>query len=557
MDRRDIARAALQMKSKSDLLGLLNAVKREELRERGIDVETFYPFTMTHIQCYCNPNNVFRRYKQFCIKKKSGKLRQITAPRNKSYMMLLQSLNIILKAIYIPSKYAMGFTEGRSVVSNASVHKGQNYVFNIDLKDFFPSVSQARVWKRLQLRPFCFPVEIANVIAGICSMREPYEDADGVKKYKYVLPQGAPTSPIITNMICDTLDRRLAGLAKRFGVRYTRYADDITFSSMQNVYAENGEFRNELQRIVEGQGFTVNADKTRLQKRGARQEVTGIIVNSKLNVTQGYVRDIRNILYIWSRYGYTAAMSKFMPKYKEKNGYLKKGVPDMMNVIEGKLLYLKMVKGGEDPVYVKLYEKFIDLMKRDASADNISSKGTTYMESFPILQFEKKFKTTINIKVDNNKRRVFFTLGGYVQHASVRKSIKDKSLKKKKLLSISNCRDAKGQQFWLIHKTDVNPISNCPNDEIDNLNDTLNELLDDRTTFVEFAKEHGTPKYSTCRYPGSNEDFQCIVFESGKERTFVNFGPTCENITVEEVQREYRNLVICRDSDGEYILSRR
>ena len=144
MDRRDIARAALQMKSKSDLLGLLNAVKREELRERGIDVETFYPFTMTHIQCYCNPNNVFRRYKQFCIKKKSGKLRQITAPRNKSYMMLLQSLNIILKAIYTPSKYAMGFTEGRSVVSNASVHKGQNYVFNIDLKDFFPSITATR-----------------------------------------------------------------------------------------------------------------------------------------------------------------------------------------------------------------------------------------------------------------------------------------------------------------------------------------------------------------------------------------------------------------------------
>lgn len=83
-------------------------------------------------------------------------------------MMMLQAVNEILKALYSPSDYAMGFTEGRSVVTNATIHKGQNYVFNIDLKDFFPSVEQFRVWKRIQLKPFNFPKQIANIVAGLC-----------------------------------------------------------------------------------------------------------------------------------------------------------------------------------------------------------------------------------------------------------------------------------------------------------------------------------------------------------------------------------------------------
>jgi len=89
-------------------------------------------------------------------------------------------------------------------------------------------------------------------------MRETRKMADGSKKDYYVLPQGAPTSPIITNMICDKLDHRLGGLAHRFGLNYTRYADDITFSSMHNVFQENSDFRKELLRIIGDQGFVLN-----------------------------------------------------------------------------------------------------------------------------------------------------------------------------------------------------------------------------------------------------------------------------------------------------------
>lgn len=91
------------------------------------------------------------------------------------------------------------------------------------------------------------------------------KEHDNDKKFKYVLPQGSPVSPIITNMVCDTLDRRLAGLARRFGLHYSRYADDITFSSMHYVYAHNGKFYTELCRLITEQGFTINGDKTRLQ----------------------------------------------------------------------------------------------------------------------------------------------------------------------------------------------------------------------------------------------------------------------------------------------------
>ena len=292
MDRKEIANIASRMKSKEDFLMLLNLIKKAEVEKLGVDSSQFHPFTEKQLNFYCNPKHTYHRYRIFKIKKKSGGFRQITAPRTQTFMMMLSAVNEMLRSLYTPSEYAMGFTDGRSVVSNAAIHKGQNYVFNIDLKDFFPSVEQARVWKRLQLAPLKFPVPIANLIAGLCAMKDSRTNEDGTIKHVFVLPQGAPTSPIITNMICDKLDRRLGGLAKRFGLHYTRYADDITFSSMHNVYQVESAFRKELARIIQDQGFTINEKKTRLLKKGTRQEVTGIIVSDKLNVSKKYVKDL-------------------------------------------------------------------------------------------------------------------------------------------------------------------------------------------------------------------------------------------------------------------------
>ena len=380
MDRRQIAQQASQLKTKKDLLDILNLIKKAKIDDMGLDSSMYHPFTEKQLNFYCNPNHTFHRYRQFKIKKKSGKEpRQITAPRTQTFMMMLSAINELFRSMYIPSEYAMGFTNGRSVVTNARVHVGMEYVLNIDLKDFFPSIHQARVWKRLQVPPFKFPQSIANLLAGLCCMKETRESEKGIKIDVFVLPQGAPTSPIITNMICDKLDFYLSRLAKRFNMNYTRYADDITFSSMHYVYRKDGKFMLELERIIKEQGFKINETKTRLQKRGSRQEVTGIIVSDKLNVTQKYVRDIRNILYIWDRYEYTVAYNKFFPKYKEEKGHIKKGNPDLINVIDGKLMYLKMVKGDSDSVYVRLYNKFQELLARDSDSGKTNTYGITYI----------------------------------------------------------------------------------------------------------------------------------------------------------------------------------
>ncbi len=474
MEQEEIKNLSQKLLDKNDLLALLNEIKQCEMKSAGLE-DKFYPFTIRHINYYCNPNNNFHRFKEFKIRKKSGGVRQITAPKYKSYKALLSCINVLLKTLYIPSEYANGFTEGRSVITNSDKHKGQNYIYNIDLKDFFPSVDQARVWKRLQLTPFHFNQNIASIIAGICAMKLEHEDEKGNKSPRYVLPQGSPTSPIITNMICDKLDRRLAGLAKRLGLIYTRYADDITFSSMHNVYQKDGIFIAELNRIITDQGFKINEAKTRLQKKGARQEVTGIIVSDKLNVTQKYVRDIRNILYIWDRYGYNIAYSKFFPKYKSEKGNVKKGDPDMTSVLEGKLLYLKMVKGEEDSVYQRLNSKFQYLSNKPTNKAE-SNECVIYLDTVSVLEFEKLNKTIVDLYFDDlKKQRAVFQqiwFNRKNKYLTVSKDV-NFNVDTKDVLSVSTCKNAKGEIFQLLHKTD----KFTPKEpEKINLDDLINDL---------------------------------------------------------------------------------
>ena len=478
MDRKQIAQKASQLKTKEGLLNILNLIKKAEIEDMGLDSSMYHPFTEKQLNFYCNPNHTFHRYRQFKIKKKSGGFRQITAPRTRNFMMMLSSVNELFRSMYTPSDYAMGFTDGRSVVSNASIHIGMDYVFNIDLKDFFPSINQARVWKRLQVPPFKFEQPIANILAGLCCMKESREDESGSKKDVYVLPQGAPTSPIITNMICDRLDYYLSRLAKRFNMNYSRYADDITFSSMHYVYGKGGKFMLELERIIKEQGFTINESKTRLQRKGSRQEVTGIIVSDKLNVTQKYVRDIRNILYMWDRYGYNVAYSKFFPKYKEEKGHVKKGNPDLVNVIDGKLMYLKMVKGEEDSVYNRLYTKFVKLANKDTIAEKTNSKGVTYMETTSISEFEKKNSTLITFAIsEKGHHYAYFFLNEKKMLVSVNKTLTIEEKQNKNVLAISSCRGKDEKPFWIIHRKDKVMVPPPPVVDVDELNAELDLLL--------------------------------------------------------------------------------
>lgn len=366
MDKNVIRKILTTIETKEQLLDLLNKIKEEDAREGNF---TFYPFTIKQINYYCNPSHS-NRFRQFQIPKKSGGVRTISAP-NQALKNILFYLNEVFKSIYHPMECVCGFVGGKNIVDNASRHLNRNYVFNIDLSDFFTSIEQARVWGRLQAKPYCLKRSMASIIAGLCSLQQIMPD----KEIKNVLPQGAPTSPILTNMICERLDWLLTRLAKKYGVSYSRYADDMTFSSSHNVYQNNSEFRKELRAIIEGQGFKINPKKTRLQKNGTHKEVTGLTVGTKANVSRHYVKNIRAILHIWEKYGKDAAQSRFLMPYMAEKVRNVKGIPHVENVLEGKLLFMKMVKGEYDPTFFKLWNRFQKLLERKPEVQSIQNKN--------------------------------------------------------------------------------------------------------------------------------------------------------------------------------------
>lgn len=396
MDKAMIAERAAQMKTRADLLLLLNDIRHDELVEAGRE-EDYHPFTQPKFNFYINPNHTQGRYREFYIPKRSGGRRRISAPRTGTYKYMLHALNLLLGSLYTPSSSAMGFAPGRSIVTGAEKHVGQHYVFNTDLRDFFPSVRRARVKASLLLPPFGFTEEVAIAVAGLCTVRvdAPGDDGQPARPI-YVLPQGAPTSPLLTNAVCDRLDRRLSGLARRCGANYTRYADDITFSSPHNLYAEESTFRTELARILAVEGFEMNEAKTRVQRSGQRQEVTGLVVNRRVNVCRHYVRSLRAVLHVWRRYGYDAALAALLRHDRvvpERRG--RRRLPDLTRVVEGRLLFVRQVRGTADPLYARLQAAF-DALVASMSVQKCEN-GLTFVWTVPLEQFEKHYGAAVEI----------------------------------------------------------------------------------------------------------------------------------------------------------------
>jgi len=312
------------------------------------------------IAYYSDNRIVKHKYKTFNIKKKSGKDRIIHAPY-KGLKTIQRCINHLLLNKFNHHHLSFGFVPRKSIIDGAKLHIEKNYVFNIDLQDFFPSINSKRVAAVLQLKPFNFTQKNAVKVANICTTNLEIEiiDEHGNKRIvlEQVLPQGAPTSPVLTNIICQRLDRKMTGLAKRFGLNYSRYADDITFSSNHYVYSNKGNFKKELKRIIENERFKINDKKTRLLSRKQRQEVTGVTVNTKVNVTRKYTKQIRTIIHNWEKSGYDSAYTIFMDKYgiiNTNSGH----IPKLENVVEGKLRYMGMVKGFNDSTYLKLLSRF-------------------------------------------------------------------------------------------------------------------------------------------------------------------------------------------------------
>jgi len=238
-------------------------------------------------------------YHRFKVAKKTGGFREISAPAPRLKAAQYWILEQLLEKVLL-HEAAHGFVLQRSIVSNARPHVGAQVVINMDLKDFFPSISYRRV--KGVFMALGYSEQLATIFGLICT--EPQTDEvrlDGqlyhVTKQERHLPQGAPTSPAITNILCWGLDRRLEGMVKALGWTYTRYADDLTFSKKGSDARDVNRILWQARQIVENEGFTLHPDKIKVMHKGSRQEVTGVVVNEKPNVSRAKLKQFRAVLH--------------------------------------------------------------------------------------------------------------------------------------------------------------------------------------------------------------------------------------------------------------------
>ncbi|WP_158620342.1 MULTISPECIES: reverse transcriptase domain-containing protein [Corallococcus] len=291
-------------------------------------------------------------YETFFIPKKNGTLRTISKP-HPAVRSLQNKLLPFLTSAYRPKPSAHGFVVQRSIVSNARPHVGKRFILNIDLEDFFPSIHFGRVRGMLMAVPYQLPSSVASVLARICSNEG-------------VLPQGAPTSPIISNMICARMDADLQRLAGKHRCTYSRYADDLTFSTTSRRFpeqlavprhglvGENLQIGEPLIATITANGFRINTAKQRLQPRHHHQEVTGITVNRFLNPRKKLVRQARAMIFAWKKFGLQAAAAEFREKYDPKPRRASKPQPSFIRVVLGKVEHIRNVGGEGHPGYRKL-----------------------------------------------------------------------------------------------------------------------------------------------------------------------------------------------------------
>lgn len=238
-------------------------------------------------------------YLRFTVPKRSGGQRELCVPHRRLAAAQRWILRQILDRLSV-SRQAQGFVRGRGVVSNARQHCGQAVLLNLDVQDFFPSISFARV-RRVFMRAG-YSKCVATILALLCTECPRRELVfEGRRVWVATgsrgLPQGACTSPALSNLVCLRLDRRLQGLAAKLGLVYSRYADDLTFSGGSELQQRAGAVLKSVTGILESEGLRVHPGKTRVQPRSTAQIVTGLVVNDRPGVLRQDVRRLRAILH--------------------------------------------------------------------------------------------------------------------------------------------------------------------------------------------------------------------------------------------------------------------
>ncbi|BBF42400.1 retron-type RNA-directed DNA polymerase [Lachnospiraceae bacterium KM106-2] len=243
-----------------------------------------------------------------------GKNRMILAPGLNLKERQKWILHNILEKIPVED-CAHGFVKGRSIKTNAEVHVNKKEIVCLDIKDFFPSIKR---------------VQVENVFLELNYSEEVAKKISSLVTYNDELPQGAPTSPYLSNLVFRNVDMGLKKLAKENDLEYTRYADDITFSANHSI----DNIIKEAEEIIERAGFIVNEDKTHIMKDNYRKMVTGLVVNHKVRIPSAYKKKFRQEIYYCKKYG----VSQHLRAIGRENAV------NFQEYMYGKAYYIKMIE---------------------------------------------------------------------------------------------------------------------------------------------------------------------------------------------------------------------
>ena len=323
-----------------------------------------------------------RHYYTLGVPKRRGGVRELSVPSD-TMKWVQRGLLQVLTHLFPRHRCAVGFERGESPVSHARRHVGRRFVYVVDIADFFPSITWDRVYGMLQVYPFELPSHAARLLANLAT-------------YDGALPQGAPSSPILANLLCRKLDSRLFKWARTNGYHYSRYADDLAFSTDKGSFpSRDQEF---IDAIIREERFTVNAAKRRLMPYSRRQMVTGLVVNEKPNLPRPYVRGIRALLHNVERHGWESQVDRDLVfesadewvtyrnrdlsleetkavQHRQSQAHLlvrpssrlpkAKDVPSLQSVLRGRIAYLGLVRGEECPLYRRLLDRYRLLIERE------------------------------------------------------------------------------------------------------------------------------------------------------------------------------------------------
>ncbi len=288
----------------------LDRLRRHDLPElrTATDVASFLEVPLSRLRwlTYHRGSTAVVHYHRYDLPKPGGGSRCISAPKADLKAAQHRVLRELLSKLPIHDA-AHGFVTGRDIFTNATAHAGRPVIVNLDLRDFFGTITFKRV--KGVFKSFGYGGQVATLFALLCT-EPPRVRADfghGRAVFAAVgdrrLPQGAPTSPAVTNLLCRRLDRRLAGHAKSLGFVYTRYADDLSFSGSAD--ADVGRLLGGLRRILDDESLVEQPKKTRVMRPGRRQEVTGLVINAgrRPRMPRTERRRLRAILHNAAKHG--------------------------------------------------------------------------------------------------------------------------------------------------------------------------------------------------------------------------------------------------------------